>query len=96
MVRALTSVRSQMSKSREMINAHLFPVLATVAALSSVSMALSLGAIGGVAIRWNACYNASIQWYQNNKPTFTIQDQKVFAANVCNGGMPVKPGPGMQ
>lgn len=37
---------------REMINAHLFPLLALVATASSVSIALSLGPIAGQSYRW--------------------------------------------
>ena len=49
-----------MSKARDMINAHLFPVLALIATASSVSIALSLGAIGGQSVRWNKCFNTSL------------------------------------
>lgn len=85
-----------MSKAREMINAHLFPVLGLVATVSSVSIAVSLRPIAEQATRWNTCYADSIAWYQANKPDWTVQDQEVFASNFCNGGMPVKPGPGFQ
>jgi len=85
-----------MSKAREMINAHLFPVLGLVATVSSVSIAVSLRPIAEQATRWNTCYADSIAWYLANKPDWTVQDQEVFASNFCNGGMPVKPGPGVQ
>ena len=85
-----------MSKAREMINAHLFPVLGLVATVSSVSIAVSLRPIAEQATRWNICYSDSIAWYQANKPDWTVQDQEVFAANFCNGGIPVTPGPGFQ
>ncbi len=82
-----------MSKAREMINAHLMPILALVATVSSVSIALSLRPIAEHSKRWNTCYSDSIAWYQQNKPDWTVQDQEVFASNFCNGGIPVKPGP---
>ena len=85
-----------MSKARDMINAHLFPVLGVVATVSSVSIAVSLRPIAEQATRWNTCYSDSITWYQANKPDWTMQDQEVFASNFCNGGIPVKPGPGFQ
>lgn len=66
-------------------------VFKAVIALSAASVALSIGAIGGVAVRWHTCYNDSIEWYQQNKPSFTVQDQEAFAANFCNGGTPIKP-----
>ena len=85
-----------MSKARDMINAHLLPVLGLVATISSVSIAVSLKPMADQATRWNTCYSDSITWYQANKPDWTVQDQEVFAANFCNGGIPVKPGPGFQ
>ena len=85
-----------MSKAREMINAHLLPVLAIIATASSVSIAVSLRPIAAQSARWMTCYDDSIAWYQANKPDWTVQDQEVFASNFCNGGMPVKPGPGFQ
>ena len=47
---------------REMINAHLFPLLALVATASSVSIALSLDPIAGQSYRWNKCYDAGLAW----------------------------------
>jgi len=85
-----------MSQSREMINAHLFPVLAVVATVSSVSVAISLRPIAQHSAHWNTCYTDSIAWYQANKPDWTIQDKEVFASNFCNGGTPVAPGPGFK
>lgn len=85
-----------MSKARELINAHLFPVLGGIASASAVSVAVSLRPIAVQSARWNTCYQDSINWYQQNKPTWTIQDQEVFALNFCYGGTPVKPGEGYQ
>ena len=85
-----------MSQAREMINAHLFPVLAVVATVSSASVAISLRPIAQHAARWNTCYSDSIAWYQANKPDWTVQDKEVFASNFCNGGTPVMPGPGFK
>ena len=85
-----------MSQAREMINAHLFPILAVVATVSSVSVAISLRPIAQHSTRWNLCYDDSIAWYQANKPDWTVQDKEVFASNFCNGGTPVMPGPGFK
>ena len=85
-----------MSQAREMINAHLFPILAVVATVSSVSVAISLRPIAQHSSRWNLCYADSIAWYQANKPDWTVQDKEVFASNFCNGGTPVMPGPGFK
>ena len=85
-----------MSHAREMINAHLFPVLAVIATISSASVAISLRPIAQHSARWNTCYSDSIAWYQANKPDWTIQDKEVFAANFCNGGTPVTPGQGFK
>ena len=85
-----------MSQAREMINAHLFPVLALVATVSSVSIAFSLRPIAQNSVRWNTCYVDSISWYEANKPDWTFQDKEVFASNFCNGGTPVTPGPGFK
>ena len=85
-----------MSQAREMINAHLLPVLALITTISSVSVAVSLRPIGQHSVRWNNCYVDSFDWLQRNKPDWTIQDRKVFASNFCNGGTPVKPGPGVR
>ena len=85
-----------MSQAREMINAHLLPVLALIATISSVSIAVSLRPVAQHSARWNICYVDSINWYQKNKPDWSIEDKEVFASNFCNGGTPVKPGPGFQ
>ena len=85
-----------MSQARDMINAHLFPVVAVIATVSSVSMAISLRPIAEHSARWNTCFKNSIAWYQQNKPDWTLQDKELFASNFCNGGTPVKPGPGFQ
>ena len=85
-----------MSKAREMINAHLFPVLGVVATVSSVSVAVSLRPIAEQAAHWNTCVVDSIEWYEANKPGWSVQDKEVFASNFCNGGVPVKPGPGFK
>ena len=82
-----------MSKARDMINAHLFPVLALIATASSVSIALSLGAIGGQSVRWNKCFNTSLDWYQRNHPSLSLEEQKAWSARFCNGGALVKPTP---
>ena len=84
------------SQAREMINAHLFPILAVVATVSSVSVAISLRPIAQHSNRWNLCYADSIAWYLANKPDWTVQDKEVFASNFCNGGTPVMPGPGFK
>jgi hypothetical protein len=76
---------------REMINAHLFPLLALVATASSVSIALSLGPIAGQSHRWNNCYDAGLAWLQRNSPSIKAGDRKAIAANYCNGGLPNKP-----
>ncbi|MBD2421871.1 hypothetical protein [Cyanobium sp. FACHB-13342] len=76
---------------REMINAHLFPVLALLATASSVSIAWSLGPIAGQATRWNACYDAGLAWLQRNSPSIQGDDRTAIAANYCNGGLPNKP-----
>ena len=76
---------------REMINAHLFPVLALLATASSVSIALSLGPIAGQASRWNHCYDAGLAWLQRNSPSIQGGDRTAIAANYCNGGLPNKP-----
>ncbi|MCX5940139.1 MAG: hypothetical protein NTX18_03765 [Cyanobium sp. LacPavin_0818_WC50_MAG_67_9] len=78
---------------REMINAHLFPVLALLATASSVSIALSLGPIAGQASRWNTCYDAGLAWLQRNSPRIQGGDRTAIAANYCNGGLPNKPAP---
>jgi len=76
---------------REMINAHLFPVLALVATASSVSIALSLGPIAGQASRWNKCYDGGLAWLDRNSPGIKGGDRLSIAANFCNGGAPNKP-----
>ena len=81
---------------REMINAHLFPVLALVgfpvlalvATASSVSIALSLGPIAGQASRWNKCYDGGLAWLDRNIPSIKGGDRLSIAANFCNGGEP--------
>ena len=45
---------------------------------------------------WNVCYRDSIAWYEKAKPDWSVQDKEVFASNFCNGGIPVRPGPGFQ
>jgi len=72
---------------REMINAHLFPVLALIATASSVSIALSLGPIAGESSRWNKCYNASLGWLQRNIPNLPEAERPALAVNYCNGGL---------
>jgi hypothetical protein len=76
---------------REMINAHLFPLLALVATASSVSIALSLGPIAGQSYRWNKCYDAGLAWLERTSPTIKGGDRTAIAANFCNGGLPNKP-----
>lgn len=85
-----------MSKAREMINAHLFPVLGVVAKVSFVSVAMSLRPIAEKAARWNTCYVDSIEWYEANKPGWTVQDKEIFASIFCNGGAPVRSGWGVK
>jgi len=72
---------------REMINAHLFPVLALIATASSVSIALSLEPIAGESSRWNKCYNASLGWLQRNIPNLPEAERPALAVNYCNGGL---------
>ena len=76
---------------REMINAHLFPLLALVATASSVSIALSLGPIAGQSYRWNKCYDAGLAWLERTSPRIKGGDRTAIAANFCNGGLPNKP-----
>ena len=81
----------QKLSAREMINAHLFPVLALVATASSVSIAFSLGPIAGQASRWNKCYDGGLAWLDRNSPRIKGGDRLSLAANFCNGGSPNKP-----
>ena len=76
---------------REMINVHLFPVLALVATASSVSMAISLSSVAQQASRWNQCYEAGLAWVDRNSPRIKGGDRAAIAANFCNGGLPNKP-----
>ena len=76
---------------REMINAHLFPVLALVATASAVSIALSLGPIAGQASRWNKCYDGGLAWLDRNSPGIKGGDRLSIASNFCNGGAQNKP-----
>lgn len=76
---------------REMINVHLFPVLALVATASSVSMAISLSSVAQQASRWNQCYEAGLAWVDRNSPRIKGGDRTAIAANFCNGGLPNKP-----
>jgi hypothetical protein len=76
---------------REMINAHLFPVLALVATASSISIALSLGPIAGQASRWNKCYDGGLAWLDRNSPRIKGGDRLAIPASYCNGGAPNKP-----
>ncbi len=76
---------------REMINAHLFPVLALIATASSVSIAISLNSVAQQASRWNQCYEAGLAWLDRNSPSIKGGDRTAIAANYCNGGLPNKP-----
>ena len=76
---------------REMINVHLFPVLALVATASSVSMAISLSSVAQQASRWNQCFEAGLAWVDRNSPRIKGGDRTAIAANFCNGGLPNKP-----
>ena len=78
---------------REMINAHLFPLLALIATASSVSIALSLGPIAGQSSRWNQCFDAGLAWLERSSPSIKGGDRTAIAANFCNGGLPNKPAP---
>ena len=89
-------IKVEMSKARDMINAHLFPVLGIVATASVTSIAISLLPVARHSERWNVCYNDAIAWYDAAKPDWTVQDKEVFASNFCNGGIPVKGGPGFK
>ena len=77
--------------AREMINAHLFPVLALIATASSVSIAISLNSVAQQASRWNQCYEAGLAWVERNTPSIKGGDRTAIAANFCNGGLPNKP-----
>jgi hypothetical protein len=77
--------------AREMINAHLFPVLALIATASSVSIAISLNSVAQQASRWNQCYEAGLAWLDRNSPSIKGGDRTAIAANYCNGGLPNKP-----
>ena len=83
-----------MSKARDMINAHLFPVLGVIATASITSVAISLLPVAKHSERLNVCYEDAIDWYDSAKPDWTVQDKEVFASTFCNGGIPVKGGPG--
>ena len=85
-----------MSKVRDVINAHLFPVLGIVTTASIASIAISLLPVARHSDRWNVCYEDAIAWYNTAKPDWTVQDKEVFASNFCNGGVPVKGGPGFK
>ena len=87
-------IRISMSKVRDVINAHLFPVLGIVTTASIASIAISLLPVARHSDRWNVCYEDAIAWYNTAKPGWTFQDKEVFASNFCNGGIPVKGGPG--
>ena len=76
---------------REMINAHLFPVLALMTTASSVSIAISLTSVAQQASRWNQCYEAGLAWVERNSPSIKGGDRTAIAANFCNGGLPNKP-----
>lgn len=76
---------------REMINAHLFPLLALVATVSSVSIALSLGPIAGQSYRWNKCYDSRMASLEK-RSIRTSSDRTSMAANLCNGGQGLIPG----
>lgn len=73
---------------RDVINAHLFLLLALAAIASSVSIALSHGPIAGQAYGWNKCCNAGLA---SSSPSITGSDRTAIAANFCNGGLPNKP-----
>ena len=76
---------------REMINAHLFPVLALVTTASAVSIAMSLAPVAEQASRWNKCYEAGLEWLKRSSPSIKGGDPTAIAANYCNGGLPNKP-----
>ena len=76
---------------REMINAHLFPVLALAATASAISIAMSLAPVAGQAARWNKCYDAGLAWLERSSPSIKGGDRTAIAANFCNGGLPNRP-----
>ena len=76
---------------RDMVNAHLFPVLALIATASSVSIALSLGPIAGQASRWNQCYNAGRAYLGRIRPNLPAAELQAIATNYCNGGLKTSP-----
>ncbi|WP_259732913.1 hypothetical protein [Synechococcus sp. CS-1331] len=76
---------------REMINAHLFPVLALAATASAISIAMSLAPVAEQATRWNKCYDAGLAWLERSSPNIKGGDRKAIAANFCNGGLPNRP-----
>ena len=73
---------------REMVNAHLFPVLGLVGTVCAVSAAISLTSIGGQAARWNRCYDTGLNYLLKSRPQLK-QHAQAIAANFCNGGAPV-------
>ena len=83
-----------MPKVRDMIDAHLFPVLGIVTTASIASIAISLLPVARHSERWNVCCQDAIAWCDTAKLYRTVQDKEVFASNFRNGGVPVKGGPG--
>jgi len=76
-----------MTKSaRDMINAHLFPILALIATASCTSIALSLLPIAASTTRWNSCYDVSQIWLQRNLPNLPEAERPALSTNYCNGG----------
>lgn len=86
------SVESQRGV-REMLNAHLLPVLAVVGAVCAVSGALSLASLGRQADRWSRCYDISLSYLIESRPQLR-QHADAIAANFCNGGRPIGQKPG--
>lgn len=76
------------SDVREMVNAHLFPVLGLVGTVCAVSAAIHLASVGGQAARWNRCYDNGLAYLLESRPELK-QHAQAIAANFCNGGAPV-------
>ena len=85
-----------MSDPHNMINNRLLTICAVIATVSSIFGVAYLRPIAKQSSNWNVCYRDSIAWYEKAKPDWSVQDKEVFASNFCNGGIPVRPGPGFQ
>lgn len=80
------TIKTMAKPFRDMINAHLFPILVLIATASCTSIALSLLPIAASTSRWNSCYDASQIWLQRNLPNLPEADRPAMSTNYCNGG----------